>query len=169
MNEHASIREAIYKRTLADYEFRNATVDDIEGIINLWPEHWEEVHYKDRGMEPNEPAYREWLHLVLSNGYMPFVLALRRGTVIGFFAYSLDTSFSTKPCAIMDKFFVMKAHRRTAVPSILCDLALDMARGDGAAALHAPIITETLGGRGLENMMSKLGFSNIGIIMGKGL
>lgn len=154
---------------MEDYLFRTATLDDIDGIVALWPEHWEEVHYKDRGLEPNEPAYREWLKLVIETAFMPFIVALHGDEIVGFINYSLDKNFSTKPCAVMDKFFVQKAHRRSAVAAVLFAMALDLATNDGAAAFHAAITSETLAAKGLENMLTKLGFDNIGTIMGRAL
>jgi L-amino acid N-acyltransferase YncA len=161
--------QRVYKKTFEHYAFRVATPADVEGIIDLWPEHWEEAHYKDRGIEPDENRYREWMQAKLEYGNGVFLLALYRECVIGFFAYTLDHNFSVRPVAVMGTFFVRQAHRRTAVPAILFELGLRMATEDGACAFHAPITSETLSSRALENTFRKHGFTNIGTFMGRAL
>jgi L-amino acid N-acyltransferase YncA len=156
-------------RTLERYTFRVATPNDVEGIVALWPEHWAEAHYPDRGIEPDEDRYRQWVADSIEYGTQIRLLAIdSRDHIVGFFAYSLDHNFSVKPVAVMGTFFVEKAHRRSAVPAILFELGLDMAASDGACAFHAPITSETLGSRALENMFRKHGFAVIGTMMGKG-
>jgi L-amino acid N-acyltransferase YncA len=161
----------VYQRTLARYDFRLATVADAEGIVALWPEHWDEAHYKDRGIEPDEPRYLQWTRdkLEFLNGV--FLVAVERATdkIVGFFAYDLDHNFSVKPVAVMGTFYVRKEHRRSAVPAILFDLALQAMQEDGACALHAPIASESLPSRALENTFLKNGFKPIGTIMGRSL
>lgn len=171
--------QRIYKKTVDRYDFRVATPLDVEGIVALWPEHWEEAHYKDRGIEPDEDRYAEWVQAKIEYGSGVFLLALDRGKsswpmkhkeeIVGFFAYTLDHNFSVKPVAVMGTFFVRKAHRRTAVPAILFELGLDLAAADGACAFHAPIASETASARALENSFRKAGFTTIGTMMGRSL
>jgi GNAT superfamily N-acetyltransferase len=160
----------IYRQTLDRYRFRVATPADADGIVALWPEHWGEAHYRDRGIEPDEARYAEWIRAKLeydSNGV--FLLALDGDEVVGFFAYTLDHNFSFRPVAVMGTFFVRKAHRRTAVPAILFELGIQSATDDGACAFHAPITSESLASRALENTFRKNGFITIGTVMGRAL
>jgi L-amino acid N-acyltransferase YncA len=159
----------LFEATLDRYSFRIATQDDVDGIVALWPEHWAEAHYPDRGIEPDEDRYRAWVRSTVLHGNHPRLLALDGDGIVGFFAYSLDHNFSTKPVAVMGTFFVRKAHRRSAVASILFELGIEMAKRDGACAFHAPITSETLGSRALENSFKKHGFAVIGTMMGRAL
>lgn len=159
----------LYRQTLDRYEFRAAEEGDVDGIVALWPEHWAEAHYRDRGIEPDEERYRDWIAKKIHYNTGVFVLALDRGQVVGFFAYTLDHNFSKRPVAVMGTFFVAKAHRRSAVPAMLFELGLDLARADDACAFHAPITSETQSSRALENSFRKQGFTVIGTMMGRAL
>jgi GNAT superfamily N-acetyltransferase len=162
----------LFEAALDRYTFRLAQPGDEDGIVALWPEHWAEAHYPDRGIEPDEDRYRAWVGLTLEIGLHPRVLAIDHqndNQIVGFFAYSLDRNFSKKPVAVMGTFFVAKAHRRSAVPAILLELGIDAARGDGACAFHAPITSETMSSRALENSFKRLGFDTIGTMMGRAL
>jgi L-amino acid N-acyltransferase YncA len=159
----------IYQQTMNLYEFRVAEPEDVDGIVGLWPEHWAEAHYRDRGIEPDEERYRDWVSKKIEYDSGVFLLALRENHVVGFFAYTLDHNFSVKPVAVMGTFFVSRAHRRTAVPAVLFDLGIDLARADGACAFHAPITSETQSSRALENSFRKQGFNVIGTMMGRAL
>lgn len=165
---HAPVSR-IYQKTLETYTFRVATLDDVDGLVSLWPEHWAEAHFRDRGIEPDEPRYRDWMREKLEYGHQVFVAALKDDEIVGFFAYSLDHTFSKKPVAIMGSFFVRKAHRRTAVPALLMELGLQLAKEDGACAFHAPIASELLASRALENSFVNHGFKSIGTMMGRAL
>ena len=161
----------LYKAAVDRYSFRPARMEDVDGIVALWPEHWAEAHYADRGIEPDEGRYRDWVELTIKYGTQPRLLAIDdySGRVVGFFAYSLDHNFSTRPVAVMGTFFVARSHRRSAVPAILFDLGIDMAKADGACAFHAPITSETMSSRALENSFRKHGFTQIGTMMGRAL
>jgi L-amino acid N-acyltransferase YncA len=165
------LSQSIYRHTMERYTFRVATVDDVDGIVALWPEHWEEAHYKDRGIEPDEIRYRGWMHDKIEFGQGVFLIAIEVDSqeIVGFFAYTLDHNFSKRPVAVMGTFFVGKAHRRTAVPALLMELGLQLAQQDGACAFHAPIASETRSARALENSFRKLGFNVIGTMMGRAL
>ena len=161
--------QRVYRKTLANYEFRIATPADVDGMVALWPEHWAEAHYPDRGIEPDEPRYRKWMSEMLEYGLGVWIVALKDEEIVGFFAYTLDHNFSVKPVAVMGTFFVAKAHRRSAVPAILFELGVSQAAEDGACAFHAPITSETQSSRALENSFRKAGFKTIGSMMGKAL
>jgi hypothetical protein len=161
--------QRIFQKAFERYVFRVATPGDVDGIVALWPEHWAEAHYRDRGIEPDEPRYREWMSYMLEYGIHVWVLALDGEEIVGFFEYGLDHNFSKRPVAVMGSFFVAKAHRRSAVPAILFDLGVGQARADGACAFHAPIASETLSSRALENSFTKHGFKVIGSLMGRAL
>jgi hypothetical protein len=165
------LHSRIYRETMASYTFRVATPDDVDGLVALWPEHWAEAHYKDRGIEPDEPRYRQWMHDKIEFGQGVFLIAVEVDSqeIVGFFAYTLDHNFSKRPVAVMGTFFVGKAHRRTAVPALLMELGLQLAQQDGACAFHAPIASETRSARALENSFLKLGFKPIGTMMGRAL
>ena len=163
----------LFEAALDRYTFRIAAPGDEDGIVDLWPEHWTEAHYPDRGIEPDEHRYYDWVKRTLENGSHPRILAIDGNSlgaeVVGFFAYSLDRNFSVRPVAVMGTFFVRKAHRRSAVPAILLELGIDTARNDGACAFHAPITSETMSSRALENSFKRLGFAVIGTMMGRAL
>jgi len=164
-----SLHNRLFAEALDRYSFRVATPDDTPAIVALWPEHWAEAHYRDRGIIPDEDRYHKWIWTMLEYGGGTWLLALDDGKAIGFFAYSLDHNFSEKPVAVMGSFFVSKAHRRSAVPAILFELGVQAARDDGACAFHAPIASETLSSRALENSFTKAGFAVIGTMMGRAL
>ena len=163
------LRPQLYRQTLDRYAFRLATESDVDGMVALWPEHWAEAHYRDRGIEPDEVRYRAWMTDMLHYGLGVWLVALREDEIVGFFAYTLDHNFSVAPVAVMGTFFVRKAHRRSAVPAILFELGVGQAAADGACAFHAPITSETLSSRALENMFKKAGFTTIGTMMGRAL
>jgi hypothetical protein len=170
MNISSAIRHhRVYEKTFERYSFRIATAADVDGIVALWPEHWQEAHYKDHGIAPCEPKYRSWLENCLTNALGVWILALDGDHIVGFFAYELDDSFSERPVAVMGTFFVERLHRHSAVPAILFDLGLDLAKSDGCCAMHAPIASETLSSRALENSFKKHGFTVIGTMMGRAL
>jgi len=172
MNISQSTRyHRIFAHTLARYDFDVATLDDVDGIVALWPEHWEEAHYKDRGIVPDEQRYRRWMTACVENGFGVWIAAVAREDhrIVGYINYELDHNFSVEPVAVMGNFFVARAHRRTAVPAILFDLCLDLAKGDGACAFHAPIASETISSRSLENSFVKYGFQSIGTMLGRQL
>jgi L-amino acid N-acyltransferase YncA len=159
----------LYQAALDRYTFRLAEPGDADGIVALWPEHWAEAHYPDRGIEPDENRYRIWVEKTIENGSHPRLLALCDGKVIGFFAYSLDHNFSVRPVAVMGTFYVSRKHRLSAVPAVLLMLGLNMAKDDGACAFHAPITSETQSSRALENSLIKNGFKVIGTMLGRAL
>lgn len=160
----------LFEEALSRYTFRLATQDDVDGIVALWPEHWAEAHYPDRGIEPDEAKYRAWVKATIEAGVHPRILAIDNNDgIVGFFAYSLDRNFSVRPVAVMGTFYVRKAHRRSAVPAVLMELGLDAARNDGACAFHAPISSETQSSRALENSFKRLGFNVLGAMMGRAL
>jgi GNAT superfamily N-acetyltransferase len=161
----------LFRKAVARYEFRVAVEGDVDGIVALWPEHWAEAHYSDRGIVPDEPRYRDWVARKIECDAGVFLLAIDAGTgqPVGFFAYTLDHNFSEKPVAVMGSFFVRKTHRRSAVPALLLELGLDLAQSEGACAFHAPITSESLSSRSLENSFRKHGFTVIGTMMGRAL
>jgi len=159
----------LYEAALDRYTFRLAVPGDEDGIVALWPEHWAEAHYPDRGIEPDEHRYYDWVKATIEMGGHPRILAIDGTEIVGFFAYSLDRNFSVRPVAVMGTFFVRKAHRRSAVPAVLLELGIDAARNDGACAFHAPITSETMSSRALENSFKRLGFNTIGTMMGRAL
>jgi L-amino acid N-acyltransferase YncA len=163
------VRHRLYRDAVEKYEFRVATPEDVDGLVALWPEHWAEANYHSRGIEPDEDRYRDWLANKIEYGLGVFVMALLNDVPIGFFAYTLDHNFSVKPVAVMGTFYVRKEHRRSAVPAMLFELGVDLAKADGACAFHAPITSESLASRSLENSFKKQGFAVIGTMMGKGL
>jgi L-amino acid N-acyltransferase YncA len=166
--DHAK-HQRVYRATLARYHFRVATPADCDGIVALWPEHWEEANYHMRGIVPDEDRYRRWRQKVLDYGVNVIVLALRGDEIVGFLEYSLDHNFSVEPVAVMGTFYVQRPHRRSAVPMILLELAIAQMQADGACALHAPITSESLSSRALENTFKKYGFATIGTMMGRAL
>jgi L-amino acid N-acyltransferase YncA len=160
----------LFEAALDRYVFRQVVPGDEDGIVALWPEHWAEAHYPDRGIEPDEERYRRWVEKTIANGNHPRIVAIDKDDgIVGFFAYSLDNNFSKRPVAVMGTFYVRKAHRRSAVPAILMELGLDLARSEGACAFHAPITSETMSSRALENSFKRLGFAVIGTMMGRAL
>jgi L-amino acid N-acyltransferase YncA len=161
--------QRIYRRTLDRYAFRIATEADVDGMVALWPEHWAEAHYTDRGIEPDETRYRAWMTDMLHYGLGVWIVALDGDEIVGFFAYTLDHNFCVRPVAVMGTFFVSRKHRRSAVPAILFELGVSQAAADGACAFHAPITSETQSSRALENSFKKAGFTVIGTMMGKAL
>jgi len=108
--------------------------------------------------------YGQLLILNAGDGYHVLLAGMDRISVdLGQFVVTGE------PVAVMGTFYVKKPHRRSAVPMILLELAIAQMQADGACALHAPITSESLSSRALENTFKKYGFAVIGTMMGRAL
>jgi len=92
---------------------------------------------------------------------------VHEGRIIGVVSYSLDASFSDNKCAVLGELFVYKEFRFTPAGRMLTWTAFDLAKGDGATAMHIPIAGGHEAVPTLKNMLRKFGAEEIGVIMRK--
>lgn len=82
-------------------------------------------------------------------------------------SYSLDGSFSDFKCAVMGELFVYREFRGTPAARMLAWTAMDLAKNDGAIAMHIPIAGGHTAVPTLKNMLRKFGAEEIGVIFRK--
>lgn len=153
-------------------DFAVASVADADELAILYQRFFDEAHYKDRGIVYAPDKVRAMLGDKYLLAAYPHVIARTRGyegKIVGFVSYSLDKAFCVDPVAVMDNFYVLPEHRRSAIGRIMVALVTEMAIGDGACAFHAPVAAETASSKSMLNLFRHAGFQEIGMIMGRGL
>jgi L-amino acid N-acyltransferase YncA len=153
-------------RTLNDVKFSLATTEDVAELAGLVARFYNESGYKNYAEFDLEQA-EAYGSLVIDKGAVPHIVARKSDELVGFISYSLDTSGWVKPIAVMHMFYVIPECRRSPLGRALLALAVDMAKGDGACALHAPVASGTKAVGSLKNLFSKIGFEPCGYLMRK--
>jgi GNAT superfamily N-acetyltransferase len=157
----------ITRDTLDAYVFRLANADDTPGIAALAEQHWDEAAYRHYDVTFDPVRYQNWLYQALTyNKDMAFLVAAHSGRIVGYISWFIDHSFSARPIARLDKFFVKRGHRRSAVASVLCDLALDMAANADVCLFQVPVPPNA---RAMGNMFANRGFAVTGLILSRTL
>jgi L-amino acid N-acyltransferase YncA len=164
-----SPRERLVNETLKDIEFRVASADDAPELAKLFETFFEEAHYQDRGIVYSLSKSEEWLRDVIGSGRVPHLVAVKDGRIIGSTSYSLDSTFCEEPVAVMCTTYVLASYRRSAIGRVLIALVTDLAKNDGAAAFHAPIMSEMKEQASFINLFRHGGFEPVGVIMGRRL
>jgi L-amino acid N-acyltransferase YncA len=169
----APARHRLIQQALEGFEFSLASPSDADEIIDLFHEYFDdEAGYRKRGVVFAADKAKPKLERAIDLGLYPHVIARTpgyHGKIVGVISYSLDASFCVDPIAVMDMLYVVPGYRRSAIGKVLLEIAVDMAKGDGAVAFHAPIASEIAGVQSVVNLFKKAGFGEIGVIMGKGL
>lgn len=156
------------RKQLEGVEYRLANTDDVPALVALYTRFFDEAVYKDL-IEFDAETAETHLRLTIQNQIKPHILAVADGAIIGFVCYVLDDSFSLKPVAVMSEFYVIPEKRKSALGRALLALAVDLAKGDGACAFHAPVASGLNETRTMRNMLAKGGFAAFGYIMRRGL
>ena len=168
-NLFLSPRERLFKQALDDFDYRVAIADDAADIARLFETFFDEAHYQDRGIAYDRGKAAAWIEEAIYRGTVPHIVASRGNEIIGAVSYSLDGTFCVEPVAVLHMIYVLKAHRRSAVGRTLVMFAVDMAKGDGACAFHAPLASEMEEQRSLINLFGRGGSKPIGVIVGRSL
>jgi len=152
---------------LAAIDIRLATIEDVDELVMLAMTLLREspTYLKLFSCDPS--ATTKYLRAAISTGVCPHIVAVHDGRIIGVISYSLDGSFSNYKCAVMGELFVYREFRGTPAARMLTWTAMDLARGDGATAMHIPIAGGHEAIPTLKNMLRKFGAEEIGVIYRK--
>jgi predicted N-acetyltransferase YhbS len=153
----------------AGFEMRLATEDDVAALVKLGKEQFETSRYADHGVEYSEAQAERYLTMVLEHMLIPHIVAVVDGEIIGGISFSYDHSFSKKPIAVMQNFFVTKKYRRSLVGRYLMSAALEIAKDEQACAFFAPVNNGGAHIGSLENLLGKAGFRMSGYLMTRAL
>jgi L-amino acid N-acyltransferase YncA len=166
-------RHRLIQQTLEGFEFALASPSDADEIVDLFHKYFDdEAGYKKRGVVFAPERAKPRLEKAIGTGIYPHVIARTpgyHGKIVGVLSYSLDNAFCVDPIAVMDMLYVVPEHRRSALGKVLLEIAVDMAKGDGAVAFHGPIASEIVHVQSVINLFKHAGFTEIGVIMAKGL
>jgi ribosomal protein S18 acetylase RimI-like enzyme len=168
----APARPKLFQEILAGVDFAVASPADADELAVLYRRFFDEADYKSRGIVYAPEKVLDSLQAATMLGRYPHIIARTRGydgKIIGFVSYSLDDAFCVDPVAVMDNIYVAPEYRRSAIGRVLIALVLEMAIGDGACAFHAPVASGTTAAKSLLNSFKRAGFSEIGMIVGRGL
>ena len=146
-------------------EFRLASEADVDALVSIGAEFFAESSYPSFGLEFSPHALANYLYHVLSNYLSPHVLAEVNGELVGFISWTMDSTFSDKPAAILQQIFVRNEFRRSNIGRLLMAYAREAARNDGAACFIAPINSGHENTKSLHNMLRKSGLRESGYIM----
>jgi GNAT superfamily N-acetyltransferase len=144
--------------------FRYADADDVPELIELYLRFYEEAVYKDF-LEFDPARARETILNGVCADTRPHVVAEVDDEIIGFLAFVLDHTFSTKPCQVLMEFYVVPEFRRGAVGRALLGIAVLEGKLKGAGAFHAPVASGMNTSRSIANMLEKAGFHQLGFVM----
>jgi GNAT superfamily N-acetyltransferase len=144
--------------------FRFADINDIDELVVLYREFYQEAIYKDY-LEFDEARVEDTIYGEIALDTRPHILALENDKLIGFISYALDHSFSKKPCQMLLEFYVVPERRRGAVGRALLGMAIMEGQRAGAGAFHAPVASGMLEVRSLINMFMKAGFEPFGVML----
>lgn len=154
-------------RTRPSINIRLATVDDVDELTMLAMTLLRESPTYLRLFQCNPAATSKYLRAAIGSGVCPHIVAVHDGRIIGVISYSLDASFSDYKCAVMGELFVYREFRGTPAGRMLTWTAFDLAKNDGATAMHIPIAGGHEAVPTLKNMLRKFGAEEIGVILRK--
>jgi L-amino acid N-acyltransferase YncA len=143
---------------------RYADANDIPELLDLYIRFYEEAVYKDFLEFDPARARATILNGVVSDN-RPHVLAEVDQVIVGFLAFILDHTFSTKPCQVLMEFYVIPEFRRGAIGRALLGVAIMEGKLKGAGAFHAPVASGMEAAKSMFNMFDKAGFQQLGYVM----
>ena len=94
--------------------FRFADANDIPELLYLYEMFYEEAVYKDF-LDWDRARARETILNGIVTDDRPHIVAQIEDSLVGFLAYVLDRSFSTRPCQVLMEFYVRPECRRSAI------------------------------------------------------
>lgn len=153
---------------LQECQFRYAQTEDLDVLIPLYEQFFEEAVYKDY-ITFDPVRARKTIAFGIENYTRPHMLAIVDQTIVGFVSWELDWSFSVRPVAVLFELYVVPEHRRSAIGRYLVGLAVWAGKDAGACAFHAPVASGMKAAASLKNLFLKLGFEEFGYIMRVGL
>ena len=148
--------------------FRFADASDVPELLLRYEMFYEEAVYKDF-LEWDRHRARETILNGIVTDARPHIVAQVEDSIVGFIAYILDDSFSTRPCQVLMEFYVVPEHRRSAIGRGLLAMAVQEGKAANAGAFHAPVASGMDAARSLFNMLDKAGFKQFGFMMRRGL
>ena len=155
------------QQTRPAIQIRLATVEDVPQITALAMTLLSESPTYLKLFQPDPVATTKYLTAAIGRGTSPHIVATHNGDIVGVISYSLDGSFSDYKCAVMGEVYAYPAYRHTPVGRALVWAAMDLAKGDGAIAMHIPIAGGHEAVPTLKNLFRKFGAEEIGVIMRK--
>lgn len=158
---------AAKRQTHPAIQIRLATVEDVPQITALAMTLLQESPTYNKLFPCDPVATSKYLTAAIGNGVCPHIVAVHSGDIVGVISYSLDGSFSDNKCAVLGEIFAYSAYRFTPVGRMLVWAAMDLAKGDGAVAMHIPIAGGHEAVPTLKNLFRKFGAEEIGVIMRK--
>ena len=148
------------------FEFALAKRDDVPELVDLVARFYRESDYATYA-DIDLSSAAKYGETVVESGLVPHIVARKDTVPVGLISYSLDTAGWVKPIAVMQFFYVLPEHRKSFLGRALLALAVDLARGDGACAFHAPVASGTRATGTLKNLFTKHDFEPCGFIMRK--
>ena len=148
--------------------FRFADANDVPELISLYEMFYEEAVYKDF-LEWDRARARETILNGIVTDDRPHILAIVEDSLVGFIAYTLDHTFSVRPCLVMMECYVHPEYRLSAIGRALVSMMIQEGKAAGAGACHAPIASGMRAARSLAHLFEKAGFEQMGWVMRKGL
>lgn len=155
------------RKTRPAISIRLATIEDVDELTMLAMTLLRESPTYLKLFSCNPAATSKYLRAAIGSSVCPHIVAVHDGRIIGVISYSLDCSFSDYKCAVMGELFVYREFRGTPAGRMLVHTAMDLAKGDGATAMHIPIAGGHAAVPTLKNMLRKFGAEEIGVIYRK--
>lgn len=155
------------RKTRPAITIRMATIGDVDELTMLAMTLLRESPTYLQLFSCNPAVASKYLRAAIGSGVCPHIVAIHDGRIIGAISYSLDASFTDSKLAVMGELFVYKEFRGTPAGRMLTWTAMDLAKGDGAVAMHIPIAGGHEAVPTLINMMHKFGAEEIGVILRK--
>jgi L-amino acid N-acyltransferase YncA len=146
------------RETLEAIDFQLARPDQIDRITDLYQHFFAESDLPEHGLVFSPSRMRLWVANGIVGGRIPHLVAIERdtGTIVGVLSYWIDQSFTTEPFASLEKFYVRKSWRFSAIGRTLLTLAQEAARTDGATVFRAGLSS---GVAYSKNLFLRLGFT----------
>lgn len=166
--QHRSLRERLVLDAVESFDYRFASRDEAPELAFLFEEAFIDSGFPSRGIRYSVSKAEAWLRRVIVQGSCPHLVALKDDKIVGAISYALDETFCIEPVAVLHMLYIKPPYRRSAVGRVLVGLCMDAAKGDGAAAFHAPIAAEVRE-KSLVNLFAHAGCEPIGTIMGRAL
>ena len=153
--------DKVLTQSVDAFDFRPARVGDIEDMVELYREFFDESDLSKRGLEYDPKRAWAFGFDGITRGTHPWILAFEKasGRLIGGVSYRLSHNYTTQPGADLGEFFVRKQWRGTPVARVLLTLVLEIAKADGAVMFNAGISSGIDPGP-LSNLLRKLGFED---------